>query len=130
MSNHSARGVLLDNASQTVGASQTNAVLSEVFYLTAADSQNLVVDFNVTAVAVTTGVTAKLQDSQDGTNWFDKKTLAVANGSTGWKTIKIAATDATNDAQWLPLRHQCRLVVTSGVSDSITVAAVLRSVRG
>lgn len=127
MSAHSAKSVLLNNASQAVTASQTNSVLSEVFSLSEADARQLVVDFNVSAITVVAAVTAKLQDSQDGTNWFDKKTLALT--ATGWKTIKITDADATNDAQWLPLRHQARLVVTTGVGDSVTVDAVIRSTR-
>jgi hypothetical protein len=101
--------------------------VSKVFWLSESDAKNLVIDFDVDAITVAAAVTAKLQDSQDGSNWFTKKTLALT--TTGWKTIKITDADATNDAQHLPLRHQARLVVSTGAGDSVEIADVIRSVR-
>lgn len=124
MAGYKSKSVLKGGASNgtlVVGASASQAV-SDLVPVRTGGNLYAIVDINVTAVTSATGITLKVQDSPDGTNWFDKKTLAVT--TTGWKTISFNNW-ASGDQTYLPLRALARLYVTTGSGDSITLTDVL-----
>lgn len=112
---------LLNSASAiTVGASQSNSVLSKEYAVTARGALHHVVAIDVSAATVATGITAKLQ-SAIGSTWQDSKTVAIT--TTGRVYIKLNV-EVTGDQTFLPLLNKARIVVTTGAGDSVTVSAV------
>lgn len=105
----------------TVGASQTNSAVSKDTGLSAGGAvQGLRVDFKVSAVTVTNAITAKLQHRTLDT-WTD---LAGANASVaitadGEYTLKQLALISADQPNF-PLKKQLRVVVTTGVGDTVT----------
>lgn len=125
MAGYTYKSVLLDGTAQAVAESATDQVISEVFRITAADSLNIV--FDIKASAVTGTVTLKLQDSVDGQNWYDKKTVDVS--ATTKTTLKLTQVDSTNDAAHLPLRCLGRLVATTAGGEDITISELRKTER-
>lgn len=104
--------------SATIGASETDALVVDQFGVTPGGAKAIVVDMYTSSVTVAAGITAKIQDSSDGTNWNDVKTGAIANGST-FTSISLLAERAA-DQSVLPMRQHARLVVTTGAGDTVT----------
>lgn len=104
----------------TVPASQTNAAISREFPVTAGGARMMAV--SVTASAVTGTVDINLQTAMFGTEWVTVKSTTIAAPGTAY--IKLMDTlDA--DAALLPLYDKCRVTVTTGVGEAITVSSVL-----
>lgn len=115
------QNVLLNQASQVIGASVTKQVVSEVFGLSDISRRSLVVKITAADVTVTTGITAKLQHGVAGT-FFDSADVAIAgNGSV------LLQIDAANgdEGVLLPLGDTARVVITTGTGDAVTVTAVV-----
>lgn len=128
-SGYTSENVLKSTTAGTVGASATNQELTKPFFNAHWDSLYQVIDVHVTASTVAVGITAKLQDSQDGINWFDKKTVAITAVVTETAfTIKLLP-DVAGDQTYLPLRPIGRVVITSGAGDSATVSKIMRTER-
>lgn len=115
---------ILKTTGITVGASETNTVISQSVGLSAQGSRNVRVDFKVSSTTVATGITAKLQYRSIET-WTD---LAGANAS-----VSITADgeysltqciERSADQPNMPLKKQLRLVITTGVGDTVTVDTV------
>jgi hypothetical protein len=116
----------LDNTGKTLGASETNTVVSESFRIN--DCRMLVVDFYVSAVTdggSDSSVTATVQSTSGGGNWVASKASAAIT-STGWKSITLLETVA-GDQTYLPLRPIIRLVATTAAGDSLTITDVIVS---
>lgn len=121
MNGWSAKDVTLNSAdAQTVGASQTNTVISSEFPITAGGALNCVVKLKFSSVTVAAGITAKLQTAI-GSDWVDSKTAAVS--ATGAFYIKLQ-TNLAGDQTFLPLLNKGRLVLTTGAGDTATVTSV------
>ena len=71
----SSRNELKNKSSQTVGASATNTVVSEVFRIIT--PLNICIDINTSDVGITNGITAKLQDSSGNDEWEDNGTVTI-----------------------------------------------------
>lgn len=119
--------VLLRGSAVTLGASETDTVVSNSFNLSGEDSKFFLVRLDTSSVTVTNAVTANLQHSWDGgTTWED-----LGSGSqvsiTGNNSYQIEHDyAASNTSLAWPL---ARIVVTTGVSDACTVDAVYISRR-
>lgn len=115
-------------ASIVVAAAQTNYPISERFMASWQDARNGFLDAKVSAITVVGSITLKVQDSSDGTNWNDVKTLALT--TTGLKSIRWHIQDATDQA-YLPLRAHVRAVVTNtNAGDTVTFTDVRFSAAG
>lgn len=112
MSGHNSEKVILQGAAQTLLATASNTVISNVFKLSDLDRRAVVVDI-LPGTTITGTTTAKLQTSQDGSNWVDSKTVALSG--TTMATIKLLDTDSS-DWTFLPLRPLGRVVVTTSTS--------------
>ncbi len=130
MSTTQAKSYLLGGASQTVGASATDTPVSAPFNITARSSlEGLRVDLAVSSATATTGITAKLQHSYDGgTTWDDvdatiAKVAVTTTASALRFSIPLNARDST-DSPVFPLRPLGRVVVSSGLSDTVTITDV------
>ena len=112
---------LLGGASVAVGASETDTPVSEVFFVE--DPNSMLVELTCSGVTVTTGITAKLQESMDKTNWSDKSaTGQVAISANGRFFIRLSAYNDSNSD--MPLADALRVVVSSGAGDAVTVDSV------
>ncbi len=117
MSGHNSEKVIRQGAAQTLVASATNTVLSDVFKISDLDRRALVIDI-LPGTSISGTATAKLQTSQDGANWVDSKTGALSG--TTMLSIKLLDTDS-GDWAYLPLRPLGRVVVTtSGAAGSVS----------
>jgi hypothetical protein len=107
---------------QTVGAGQTNALISlEGWPITAGGAtQGIVVKIKVSGVTVATAITAKLQTAI-GSDYEDVKTVAItANGS---YYIRLLPT-VTADQPFMPLLNKGQVVLTTGAGDTATIQFV------
>lgn len=124
---NSVRNYLKVSGAVTLGASETDTVVSETFAMSAEDSKFCLVRLDTSSVTVTNAVTANLQHSWDGgTTWEDIGTdsqVAIAGNNTYQITHDSTSTNST--ISW-PL---ARVVVTTGVGDACTVDAVYVSRR-
>jgi hypothetical protein len=121
--------VLLNDTAQAVAASQSAQAVSREFQLSSAGaSHGIRIEVNVSAITVAAAISYKLQSSPVGGKdavWSDvdgtnaKSTLS----ATGWTSL-IASPWNTNLATKFPLRAFCRVVVTTGAGDSVTVSDV------
>lgn len=119
-----AKNELLNGASQAVTASQTAKVVSNVFRITAQDSLNFLCRVKAASTTVAAAITAKLQESWDGTNWEAVGNRAqVSITADGTFEISLVATD-TSDAAQLPLWPQARVVIDTGAGDAVTITEV------
>lgn len=115
----------------TIGASETNTALTNVFPISAQDSRTITVDIVYDDAVAATGITAKLQTTFDnGTNWIDSGTVAIT-GAVATTTVKTIDLDIAiaGDQALLPLRARGRVVISSGAGDSATIDEVWVSRR-
>ena len=117
MAGYSKDNVLLRGASVTLGASETDTVVSDVFNLEAGDSLHLSAAVTASGVTVTNAVTAKIQSSMDGVTWVDSETVAIAGNA---QYIASHAIEANQPA----LLIKGRIVVSTGVGDAATIDEV------
>lgn len=68
--------VLLNNTSVTVGESETDTPISEIFTIT--NPRALTIDLEVSEIAKVTGITGKLQTRSCGGDWITGKTFAIS----------------------------------------------------
>lgn len=123
------KNVVKDGASQVVGASATNQVVSNVFPMSTQDSLYFLAKIVCTTVTAAAGITAKLQESWNGATWEDVGNRAQVSVTTdGNFEISILATDSSDAAQ-LPIWALGRIVVTTGAGDAVTVTEVWISRR-
>lgn len=112
------RNVSALTAPVAVGASQTDAPVSNQFGITAGGSRNIVVAAKVSAVTVGAGITLKLRSSIGTQSPQDSKTVAVTgNGMFYIKLLAEAAADQTH----LPLLSLGQVVATTGAGSAVTV---------
>lgn len=106
----------------SIGASETNTVISTIFTLNRYQANEAFKAAVVcSSVTETTGFTFKLQHSYDGgSTWADVGNQFQGTLSTGVATIRGVVNDATDAAQ-MPIWPVCRIVVSSGSSDALTV---------
>jgi hypothetical protein len=104
----------------SVGASETNKVVSQEFPITRAGSLNLVIAIKTSSTTVTNAITAKLQTGLQA-NWEDAKTVSITGDD--WFFIKLNV-EVAGDQTYLPLLPQGRLVVTTGADDAVTFDAI------
>lgn len=126
MGHYKATKVLKNGTAQTVGASETDQVISGVFPFTEGGATRAVrVDIHVSAVTAAAGISFQLQHSVDDTsaNFGNPDTtqckVASVNG-TGWWSIILQA-DNSSDSAVMPLRPMGRVVCSTGAGDSVTV---------
>lgn len=126
----SVQHVLLDGASQAVGASATNQVVSQEFTLTGEGiSRGVRIDIKCASVTDTTALLAKLQTSPVGGSGasyadVDATDLKADITADGW--VSIAANSAwSNVADKFPLQAHARIVVTTGADDAVTVTDIV-----
>jgi hypothetical protein len=125
MSYYGSSSYLLGGAALTVPASLTKEPVSKQVRVGGRGATHMVVDVKVSAATVAAGVNLILQDSQDGgTTWNDKKSTAVADAFTGWKTQTYLA-EVAGDQTHLPFRGLVRVVATTGAGDSVTISDVI-----
>ena len=119
-----------DSGAVTVGASETNTVVSRTKRISADDSLELMVRVKSSSVTVTNAVTAKLQHrwSEDEDWSLVGSQAQVSITGNGWFGFKVSVRNSTDEAQ-LPLAPLARLVVTTGVGDAATIDQVLFSER-
>lgn len=114
---------LLKGASQAVIASQTQQVVSNEFRLHHGGATNaLRVDITTSSVTVTNDIIVYLQHKVNGT-WTDVKSDNTLATSGTLVTIKMHENVAA-DYALLPLTDTARIVVTTGVSDVVTVDSI------
>lgn len=125
--NWTSREMLLNGTSVSVGASETNTVVSETFRV--GDPRYIVVDIECSSTTVTNAITAKIQDSSGNSSaaaavWNTKGTQGnVSITGDGVFSIVLMIENSSDQAE-LPLRPLCRVVVTSGVSDAVDIDSV------
>lgn len=117
--------VLLNGATQTVGASASNQVVSKIYRLQNQDSLYHRVD--IKAGAVTGAPVAKLQHTFNGIDWFDAKTVVLVTGTTNTLTFMP---EVVGDQAYLPLRTEARIVVSSAGGEAASITSILRSFYG
>lgn len=119
--------VMINSAnSLTVGASVTAQAISKEFALHQQQSLNFRADILCSAVTAGAGITIKVQHRMEGGQFTD---LASANASvavTANGTASITLNYArTADMADMPLRKQCRLVITTGAGSAITIDKII-----
>lgn len=107
------------------GASETESELVR-FSLSYESSLNLRVDLLASSVTSSTGITAKLQHRTTGGAYEDLATsnssVAIAADGTHSITLHI---QRSGDQADMPLRKACRLVMTTGAGDAVTIDDVI-----
>lgn len=103
-----------------VAASLTNEPISFEFPVTAGGARMFSVA--VVATAVTGTVDINLQTAMYGQEWITVKSTTIAAPGTAY--INLLDTRAADQAA-LPLYDKCRVTVTTGVGEAITVSSVL-----
>lgn len=129
MAGYSTREFLLGGASIAVGASATDTVVSVPFAMSAYDSYDFVVRIKTSATTVTTAITANVQEQWQGAAWEDVGNRAqVSITGNGWFEIQMTRDDA-NDLAQLPTAPKCRVVVSTGTGDAVTIDSIIVSRR-
>lgn len=123
---YSLRDVLLNGSSVTLGASETDTVVSNTFSLSAADSLEFKVRIKTSSTTVTTAITANLQHQWEESEGFADvgNQAQVSITGDGWFEFKMSVHNSTDEAQ-LPIAPLGRVVVSSGTSDAVTIDKVL-----
>lgn len=104
----------------TVGASQTDVPIAE-FSSDWQSSLHFRADIVCSSVTVATGITVTLQDKALGGSYEDLSSANASVAITGNGTFSITLfVERTADQVDLPVKKSCRLVVTTGVGDTIT----------
>ena len=128
MSGYTVRSFVKGAATQSVGASATATVVSEVQTIGAHDSLYSVTDVEVSGVAITTGITATLYDSMDGTTWNSVKSVTVtATAEVQTATYAALASTAHSDYMVISDTSGTTWAVaasTAGVAEVTTITAV------
>jgi hypothetical protein len=113
-----------ENYAQTpdaeVGASETNRVVSRNWAVSSDGALNCVIAIDCEDVTDTTEITAKLQTAI-GDVWEDSKTVTITANDRYYIKLNI---EVAGDQTYLPLLNECRLVVTTGTGDAVTVTGV------
>ena len=109
----------------TIGASETETPIAE-FSSDFQSSLNFRADVVASSVTAAAGITLKLQHRAVSGDYED---LATANSSVaitaaGTVSIVLHVQRAADQAD-LPLRKSCRLVVTTGAGDAVTIDKVI-----
>lgn len=123
------KSVLLANTAVAVGASASNTPVSEVFRPAVVDALNGVIAVTSTGVTSTTGITAKLQQSADGSTYTDVTGVSATITAAGISRLSWNVQDTAQQAA-LPLLPYLRVVVTTGLGDAVTVSEVRFFTRG
>lgn len=105
----------------SVGASESNIVVSSRFPITAGGSKALVIAAKVSGVTVGTGITLKLRSSIGDQTAEDSKTAAVTGN--GMAYIKLLA-EAAGDQAFLPLLSIGQVVISTGTGSAVVVEDV------
>lgn len=104
----------------SVPASQTDAVVSKEFPVTAGGARTMVIEIR-TGTTVGT-VSAKLQKAF-GTNWVDTKSVTLTAGAGGYFYIRLLDVDAA-DQTYLPFYGKGRVVVTTAAASSVELTSI------
>jgi len=109
-------------ASVSLGASETNTVVSKHFLLTPeAALSALRVDIVASSVTASAGITAKVQQ-RVADSWVDVTGLSVAITTAGTVTILMNGRDSTAGVfAVLPLSNTARVVVSTGAGDAVSI---------
>lgn len=122
MSGYTTKNVLKELTAQSVAANASAQLVSaDQIHVFAEDSLHFRVDVAISAIVVATGISLILQHSYNGSDWDNAKTVALT--TTGRKALTMLVEVAADQAI-LPLRPLCRLVVTTGAGDSVTISGV------
>jgi hypothetical protein len=115
---------ILNGQSQLVGASATNQEVSQVFRITPEGAKDAMrIEVGASLVTSTTGITAKLQHFVNNA-WTDVASVAITVN--GFASILINGRDtASGYFSQLPLGNKGRVVISSGVGDTVTIDSVL-----
>lgn len=107
----------------TLGASETNTVVSKLFPITQLGSRNLRIKVTAASSTVATGITAKLQHapSYDDTFVTTTKSVSITGNGDFYLTLNV---EVSGDQAEMPLMPIGRVVVTTGVGDAVTITAV------
>lgn len=111
---------LLAQTQQSVAAEATTQAVSEVF--TVDDPTCLVVDVVISGLTLTNAINVILQTRSCGGTWINAKSADPTDD--GITSITLLETVA-DDQEFLPLRKQCRVVVTTGVDDVLDIDNVI-----
>lgn len=107
---------------QSIGASKTSVRVTRDYSVSPDGAIRHVVVIKASGVTSTTGITAKLQTSVDGSTWVDSSgTTAITTN--GLAYIKLAI-EKSGDQTHLPLLPVARVVVSTGTGDAITIDSV------
>ncbi len=93
--------------------------ITNVFKISTADAQNLLMRITVSAISVGTGITVVLQDSPDGTNWSTVKSTSISATTTYEQEVNLL--NGSDTAMW-PL---ARVVIVTQASDTATISSCL-----
>ena len=120
------REQLLNDTAVVIGASETDTPVTDKISITAADATDgMIIDItasSVTDAGADSSIIAKLQSRYSATGgWEDSKTVVIAGNDT--YTIKLLP-QVSGDQQYLPLRPEIRVVVSSGAGDAATISSV------
>ena len=117
------REQLLNDTSVVIGAGETDTPVTGKISITAADATDgMIIDITAGSTTVAAGITAKLQSRFSATGgWEDSKTVSITGDDTF--TIKLLP-QVTGDQQYIPLRPEIRVVVSSGAGDAATISSV------
>lgn len=107
----------------TVGASQTNKVVSKIFAVSALGSKNLRVKVTSASTTVAAAISFKLQHASSDGDTFITTTKSTSITADGDFYLTLNAEVAGDQAE-LPLQVQARVVVTTGAGDSVKITSV------
>lgn len=119
-----------------VVASSTDRQVSRVFPISALDSECITIDILYRDAVVTNAITAKLQSCpnfREGSSdnmWITHDTVAIT-GAVDTLTLKTIDLNIaiSGDQSKLPIRPNARVVVTTGVGDTVTLESIVASRR-
>lgn len=113
---------LLDS---TVGASETDLPITN-FSADFESALNFRADIVCSSVTVAAGITAKLQHRTSGSSYEDLNSANASVSITGDGVFSIVLhVQRAADQADLPLRQQCRIVMTTGLGDAVTIDKVV-----
>ena len=114
---------ILNGYPKTLGASETNTVISNVVRLSNEDKANLAIWVTTTAASGT--VEVDLQHSPDGVSWAAANTTDCRLSFTSATTQRMFVNPQNTNAKlYLPLFPFVRVVATTAGGESITFSAV------
>lgn len=118
--------ITADTTAAQVAASAETALNLLTGFTASITSSDAAADGTMTLTQVSSGPTTNpvpknAAESAAGSIAGVQTTAGVDSGTF---SIKLSQVDATNDAQWLPLRPKARIVITTGTSDAATIDAI------